>query len=113
MGLISRVSSRTYRVAIMFHRTFRAGNYSRRAPSMSSMQFKQLPSMKIPISQSIIKIQNNKIPLTPVATTIISNLAQEVQQLLLDLEASEIEVSAENVSWSPCVNLLNYPFIAY
>merc|ERR1712168_1717031 len=95
MGLISRVSSRTYRVAIMFHRTFRAGNYSRRAPSMSSMQFKQLPSMKIPI-QSIIKIQNNKIPLTPIATTIISNLAQEVQQLLLDLEASEIEVSAEN-----------------
>merc|ERR1712151_1269811 len=95
MGLISRVSSRTYRLSriIMFTRAFR--QTTRYANAFSSVQYRQLNNNNviIPNFTHFTPIVQQKLDLS---TSLVSSLSAEVQQMLMELSLTDDELPEED-----------------
>merc|ERR1712176_1112544 len=97
MGLISRVSSRTYRVSFiqkkMFTRAFR--QTTRYATAFNSVQHRQMYQVIIPKFTHYTPISAVKLDLS---SNLVSSLSAEVQQMLLELSILEDDLEAEDES---------------
>merc|ERR1712174_177395 len=99
MGLISRVSSRTYRLSKsnnqkkMFTRAFR--QTTRYANAFSSVQYRQLNNNNviIPNFTHFTPIVQQKLDLS---TSLVSSLSAEVQQMLMELSLTDDELPEED-----------------
>merc|ERR1711976_824135 len=102
MGLISRVSSRTYRFrskskvctnSKMFTRAFR--QTTRYATAFSSVQYRQLNNNNviIPNFTHFTPIVQQKLDLS---TSLVSSLSAEVQQMLMELSLTDDELPEED-----------------
>merc|ERR1711972_1178655 len=98
MGLISRVSSRTYRSRSkskikMFTRAFRQS--TRYAKAFSSVQYRQLNNNNviIPNFTHFTPIVQQKLDLS---TSLVSSLSAEVQQMLMELSLTDDELPEED-----------------
>merc|ERR1712170_269767 len=101
MGLISRVSSRTYRLrskskvcfSKMFSRALR--QTTRYATAFSSVQYRQLNNNNviIPNFTHFTPIVQQKLDLS---TSLVSSLSAEVQQMLMELSLTDDELPEED-----------------
>merc|ERR1712183_1120924 len=95
MGLISRVSSRTYRLQTlkMFSRAFRQS--TRYANAFSSVQYRQFNqnNVIIPNFTHCTPIIQQKLDLQ---TNLVSSISAEVQQMLMELSLSDDELPEED-----------------